>query len=139
MQDSTPTEPDTRRADRDGWMVAHEEQLHVHTRMRATGRVVVRKVVVEREETITVKLRREELRIEEEPVHDAHVVDGDAGRMGGQEIVMVLHEERPVVSTELIPVERVRVTTDLLTEQVTLTEEVRRENIDLEAPRGAAS
>ena len=43
---------------------------------------------------------------------------------------MTLHAERPVVQKEAVPVERVRMDTDTVTETHTVNEEVRKEQID---------
>ncbi|HET9380955.1 MAG TPA: DUF2382 domain-containing protein, partial [Streptomyces sp.] len=43
-----------------------------------------------------------------------------------------LHEERPVVETETVPVERVRMTTHERVEQETVHGTVRKERIDTE-------
>jgi stress response protein YsnF len=46
---------------------------------------------------------------------------------------VTLHEERPVVSKEeATPVERVRLGTEEVTEEQTVTEEVRKERIEAE-------
>jgi stress response protein YsnF len=45
---------------------------------------------------------------------------------------VVLHEERPVVEKEAVPVERVRLDTETVTEQQTVGEEVRKERVDVE-------
>ena len=51
----------------------------------------------------------------------------------------MLHEERPVVTTEAVPVERVRLGTETVTDQETVTGEVRKEQVELDdetLPRG---
>ena len=45
---------------------------------------------------------------------------------------MVLTEERVVVSKEAVPVERVRLDTETVTEEKSVTEDVRKEQIDLD-------
>jgi hypothetical protein len=45
---------------------------------------------------------------------------------------VILHEERPVVETRAEPKERVRLTTDEVTEEETVTGEVRKERIEAE-------
>jgi stress response protein YsnF len=55
--------------------------------------------------------------------------------MGGpdlsdEEHEVILHEERPVVDKETVPVERVRLDKDTVTEDVTVNEEVRKEHIE---------
>jgi stress response protein YsnF len=47
-----------------------------------------------------------------------------------------LHEERPVVQKETVPVEQVRLGTDTVTEEQTVQEQVRKEKIDVDEPRG---
>ena len=42
----------------------------------------------------------------------------------------MLREERPVVEKEAVPVERVRLDTETVTDQVTVDEEVRKERVD---------
>ncbi len=49
----------------------------------------------------------------------------------------MLTEQRPVVEKETVPVERVRLDTATVTEQATVTEDVRQENIKLEQDPGA--
>jgi stress response protein YsnF len=45
---------------------------------------------------------------------------------------VVLHEERPVTQKETVPVERVQLDTETVTEQETVGEEVRKERVDVE-------
>ena len=45
---------------------------------------------------------------------------------------MVLTEERPVVQKETVPVERVRLGKDTVTEQEQVNEKVRKERIEVE-------
>lgn len=44
----------------------------------------------------------------------------------------MLTEERPVVVKETVPVERVRLGTETVTEQTEVSEQVRKENIELD-------
>jgi stress response protein YsnF len=54
-------------------------------------------------------VRREEVRVEREPVTDANREDALSGAdIGEAEHEVTLHEERPVVEIEAVPVERVR-------------------------------
>jgi len=43
---------------------------------------------------------------------------------------VTLTEERPVVEKEAVPVERVRLATDTVTDEATVSEDVRKEAID---------
>ncbi|MDQ0867850.1 uncharacterized protein (TIGR02271 family) [Arthrobacter sp. V1I9] len=112
-------------------MTRSEEPLHVGTEKQAAGRARLRKYVTTENVTTTVPVQREEVRVEREPITDANV----GAAMGGpaiseEEHEVILHEERPVVEKETVPVERVRLDKDTVTENVTVNEEVRKENIE---------
>ena len=122
----------------DGAMIRSEEQLQVGTEQVAATRARLVKYVVTEDVQITVPIRREEIRVEEVPV-DADDDDGRrlrwlaagaaTGRAGGLPDEIVLHTERPVVTVEVVPVERVRLRTELVEGQETVTEQVQREQI----------
>jgi uncharacterized protein (TIGR02271 family) len=119
---------------RDEAMTRSEEELLVDTVWRPAERVRLRKRVVEEDVTVTVRVRREELEITREPVSHYEPPRRDAGERI-EDVVIVLHEERPVVTTEVVPVERVRVHRYLLRAgRETIGDTVRREQIDLERP-----
>jgi uncharacterized protein (TIGR02271 family) len=122
----------------DGAMTRSEERLRVATERYAAKRVRVVKYVVTEEVTVTVPIRREEIRIEEVPLDaDAPATAGalDAVGTGGLPETIVLHTERPVVTTEVVPVERVRVHTEWVQEQVQVRDQVRRERVDVHEDR----
>jgi len=50
--------------------------------------------------------------------------------LSDEEHEVTLHEERPVIEKETVPVERVRLDTETVTDQVTVDEEVRKERIE---------
>jgi uncharacterized protein (TIGR02271 family) len=123
----------------DGAMTRSEEQLRVTLQRYAAKRVRVVKYVVTEEVMVTVPVRREEIRIEEVPL-DADASTAAAGAMDtlaptGLPEVIVLHAERPVVSTEVVPVELVRLSTELVTEHVQVRDTVRRERVDVDEDR----
>src|SRR5688500_16569895 len=115
-------------------MTRSEEQLRVTTERYAAKRVRVVKYVVTEEVQVTVPIRREEIRIEELPLDDDPTAAGalGAGGAGGLPETIVLHTERPVVTTEVVPVERVRLRTEWVEEQVQVRDEVRRERVDVD-------
>jgi stress response protein YsnF len=122
--------PDHRPAD--GGMVRSEERLRVATEQVAATRVRVVKYVVTEEVQITVPIRREEIRIEEVPLDTADepgesLVPTPAG--GGLPDEIVLHTERPVVTVEVVPTERVRLRTEVVQGQETVSGQVQREQI----------
>jgi uncharacterized protein (TIGR02271 family) len=120
-------------------VVLSEEQLRVSTRTEVIGRVRVRKQVTSEEVAQTVTLRREELLVEDLPLDgtSGRGADGalDASAAGDEEFEVVLHEERLVVVT--VPVERVRVRVHRVTEEVAVSEVVRRERIALDVSPSA--
>ncbi|SHN89079.1 conserved domain-containing protein, partial [Geodermatophilus obscurus] len=130
---AVPTPPAT-----DGAMTRSEEQLRVATERYAAKRVRVVKYVVTEEVQVTVPIRREEIRIEEVPLGDgAPATTGalDTVGTGGLPETIVLHTERPVVGTEVVPVERVRLRTEWVQEQVQVRDQVRRERVDVDRDR----
>ena len=132
---ATTTMPPGQEDDGDIEVTLSEEQLAVETRPIPTERVHLRKRVVTEDVTLTVTLRREELVIEREPVgrtsHQAAETDFPLGD-DGREIEFVLHAEEPVVTKRVVPVERVRVKRNTITEERHLSDTVRRERVDVD-------
>jgi uncharacterized protein (TIGR02271 family) len=117
----------------DNAMTRSEEQLNVGTRSEEVGRARLRKYVVTENVTESVPVSREEVRVEREPITDANIgnaMDGPA--ISEEEHEVTLHAETPVVEKEAVPVERVRLDTETVTEQATVTEGVRKEQIDVD-------
>jgi uncharacterized protein (TIGR02271 family) len=116
----------------DDAMTRSEEQLHVGTERREAGRARLRKYVVTENVTKTVPVMHEEVRIEREPITNANRGDAlDGPAISEEEHEVVLHAERPVVQKEAVPVERVRLDKEIVTEQETVTSDVRKEKIEL--------
>ena len=114
-------------------MTRSEEHLRVGTATQEAGRVRLRKYVVTEQQSVQVPVTREEVRIEREPITDANRGDALEGpAISEEEHEVVLHAERPVVATEAVPVERVRLGTETVTEQEQVSGEVRKEQIELE-------
>ncbi|MDQ1035413.1 uncharacterized protein (TIGR02271 family) [Streptomyces sp. V3I8] len=121
------------RGTEDGAMTRSEEHMHVGAERYETGRARLRKYVVTEEVQQTVPLRHEEVRLEREPITDANRGDAMAGpEISEAEHEVTLHAERPVVQTETVPVERVRLSTEEVAEEETVTGEVRKERIAAE-------
>ncbi|MDX3571081.1 PRC and DUF2382 domain-containing protein [Streptomyces sp. ID05-47C] len=114
-------------------MTRSEERMHVGVERRETGRARLRKYVVTEDVEQTVSVRKEQAHIEREPITEAN---RDAALTGPEiseaEHEVILHEERPVVETETVPVERVRLTADEHTEEETVRGQVRKERIEAE-------
>ena len=117
----------------DNAMTRSEEQLRVGTERVEAGRARLRKYVTTETETRTVPVAKETVHVEREPITDANMPNAMAGpAISEEEHEVVLTEERPVVQKEAVPVERVRLDTDTVTENVQVTEEVRKEQIDMD-------
>lgn len=115
----------------DDAMTRSEERLSVGKEKQATGRARLRKYVTTENVTQTVPVQREELRVEREPITDGNVGAAMSGPdLSEEEHEVILHEERPVVDKETVPVERVRLDTENVTDEVTVDEEVRKERIE---------
>jgi stress response protein YsnF len=125
-----------------GAMTRSEEQLRVGTERVATTRARLVKYVVTEEVQITVPIRREEIRVEQVPVdaeegswvgESLDVPPASAGvgtpASGGLPDEIVLYTERPVVTVEVVPVERVRLRVDTVEGQETVSGQVQREQI----------
>jgi uncharacterized protein (TIGR02271 family) len=117
----------------DNAMTRSEEQLNVGTQKVQTGRARLRKYVVTEQQNVTVPVTREEVRLEREPITDANIGNATSGpAISEEEHEVTLTEERVVVNKEAVPVERVRLDKETVTEQQTVSEEVRKEQIELE-------
>jgi uncharacterized protein (TIGR02271 family) len=115
----------------DDAMTLSEERVNVGTQQVETGRARLRKYVVTENVTETVPVTREEARVVREPITEANVgnaMDGPA--ISEEEHEVTLHAERPVVEKEAVPVERVRLDTETVTEQQQVTDTVRKERVD---------
>jgi uncharacterized protein (TIGR02271 family) len=121
----------------DDAMTRSEEELHIGTRVRERGRVRLRKYVTTEQVTQTVPVQREQVRLEPVPAADDDAATGGPGGTdSGQEVV--LHEEEPVVEKRVVPKERVRLGKQTVSGEEQVTEEVRKERIELEeGPAGS--
>ncbi|MFC4059095.1 DUF2382 domain-containing protein [Planomonospora corallina] len=123
----------TARPGRDDAMTRSEEQLTVGTEEHETGRARLRKHVVTEEQQVSVPVTREEVRVEREPITDANRDEALAGPdLRESEHEVTLHEERPVVDKQAVPVERVRLDKQRVTDAETVSGQVRKERIDVD-------
>ena len=117
----------------DDAMTRSEEELRVGMRERESGRVRLRKYVVTEHVQQTVPVRREEVRLEREPITDANRERATAGPdISEEEHEVVLHEEQLVVDKRVVPKERVRLAKDTITDEQQISEELRKEQIDVD-------
>jgi uncharacterized protein (TIGR02271 family) len=117
----------------DDAMTRSEEEVRVGTTRRETGRARLRKHVVTENVTRTVPVQREEVRIEREPIVGGNVDRAtDGPDISEAEHEVTLHAEEPVVEKRTVPKERVRMDRDTVTDEETVSEEVRKERIEPE-------
>jgi uncharacterized protein (TIGR02271 family) len=126
-----PVGRDTSGPTTDDAMTRSEEELRVGKAEQERGRARLRKYVVTEQVQQTVPVRREEVRVEREPITDANVDDAVSGpEISEEEHEVVLHEEQPVVEKRTVPKERVRMDKESVTEEAQVSEEVRKERIE---------
>ena len=121
----------------DDAMTRSEEQLHVGKQSRESGRARLRKYITTENVTKTVPVSHEEARIQREPITDANrdaAMDGPT--ISEEEHEVTLHAEEPVVDKETVPVERVRLDTETVTDEATVSEDVSKEEIEMEGEGG---
>jgi uncharacterized protein (TIGR02271 family) len=124
---------DTSGPNTDTAMTRSEERLQVGTESVESGRVRLRKYIVTENVTQTVPITREEVRVEREPITEAN---RDAAMSGAdlseEQAEITLHEDRPVTVKETVPIERISLTKDTVTDETEVSETLREERIDTE-------
>jgi uncharacterized protein (TIGR02271 family) len=120
----------------DDAMTRSEERLHVGTESVQTGTARLRKHIVTEMQNVTVPVSHEEVTVTREPITDENVGDAMSGpELSEEEHEVVLNTERVVVAKETVPVERVALGTETVTEQQQVSEEVAHEEIEVVEPQ----
>lgn len=111
-----------------------EERLHVDKEEVQTGEVHVTKKTVHDTETIEVPVEREEIVVERRSVQDGEVdiMDGDFDEET-ESITIPVKEEKVTVDKDTVVTEEVEIKKEHETDVEHVTEDVRREEIDIEA------
>ncbi|MER6605542.1 PRC and DUF2382 domain-containing protein [Streptomyces sp. NPDC000927] len=110
-------------------LIRSEEQLRVDTEEYESGRARLHKYVVTENVTRTVPLTHEEVRVVRETLQPGERTTGPAN-ISEQDVEVTLHAERATTRKETVPVERVRLETERVTEQKEISAELRKEQID---------
>jgi uncharacterized protein (TIGR02271 family) len=110
-----------------------EERLRVGKESQPAGAARLRKYVVTEDVHTTVPIEHDEVRLEREPI-TPDKQRNIRPEIGDRQREFDLHAERPVVSKEQVPVERVRMTEDQVTEDQAIDEQVRSERIEADFP-----
>lgn len=121
------------RGDSKDEMVRSEERLRVGKEEQEVGHARLRKVVVNEEVRTSVPLSHEEVRVVREPIREG---DGTRANIGEAEAEVTLHAERAVTRKESVPVERVRLETEKVTETQEVSDTVRKEQIEFDDAKG---
>jgi uncharacterized protein (TIGR02271 family) len=116
-------------ATEDTALTRSEEEVNVGTRQVDAGSVRLRKWVETEPVEQDVELRRETAHVTREPVDQ---VVGDDMELRDQEIEIPLHEEQAVVEKQTVAKERIGLETDVETSHETISEDVRKERVELE-------
>jgi len=117
----------------DDAMTLSEERLRVGTTAREAGRARLRKYIVTENVSHTVPVSREEVTLQREPITDANAGNAyDGPALSEEEHEVTLHAEQAVVEKDTVPVERIRLGKETVTEQQTVTDQVRKEEVDLD-------
>jgi len=115
----------------DDAMTRSEERMRVGTEQHESGRARLRKYIVSEDVSTTVPVSHEEVTLEREPITEANRGDAMAGGdLTEEEHEVTLTEQRAVTDKETVPVERVRLGTETVTENQQVEGTVRKEQID---------
>ena len=124
---------DTSGPSTDDAMTRSEEELRVGTATREKGQVRLRKWVDTEAVSQTVPVTREEVRVEREPITEANVDQAmDGPEISEEEHEVTLYEDEVVAGRRAVPKERVRLDKDVRVDEETVTENLRKERIEVE-------
>ncbi|MEV0370883.1 PRC and DUF2382 domain-containing protein [Streptomyces sp. NPDC050636] len=130
-------EEEAKRTEQPDEIVLYGEQMQIGTEERESGRAHLRKHVVTEDVHRTVPLSHEEVRVVRTKITDEERATGRTAPPLGEGVVeVVLHEEQAVISKRTVPVERVRLETERVTEEKEVTAKLRREELELDDGRG---
>jgi uncharacterized protein (TIGR02271 family) len=135
-----PVGEDVSGPETDEAMTRSEEELRIDKIRRPSGLVRLRKYITTEQVAATVPVQREEVRIEREAITDANVGAAMSGPdLSEEEHELTLSEEEVTVDKRVVPKERVRLDKDVVTEERTVDESVRKEQIEVEGDVEAGS
>ena len=108
----------------------HEERLRVNKEKVQTGEIGLKKNIVTETQEIEVPVEKERVTIERHAVDEA-ATDGFSFDENSEEIRIPIHEERVTVDKEAVVTEEVSVNTETVTENQKVSEQVRKEELDV--------
>ena len=116
-------------ANTDGYLTLSEEQLRVGTQRVEAGRARMRKFVVTEQQTVTVPVSHDEVRIVREPLQPGESIDG--ATIGEDVIEVALMQDKVLVDKQVVGVEKVKLATQTVVEQQQVTDAVRKEQLEV--------
>lgn len=117
--------------------VRAEERVQITAVWVAAERVTFERRIVTEKRQVELTVRREELVVHRAALPDA-APDQPPGQAPSQPpLVIVLHEEVPVVQLAVQPYERVTAVVEQVTGQQTVNAELRKEHVQIQTGRGA--
>jgi uncharacterized protein (TIGR02271 family) len=119
----------TKSSNADGYLTLSEEQLRVGTQRVEAGRARMRKFVVTEQQTVTVPVSHDEVRIVREALQPGEFA-GEA-TIGEDVIEVALMQDKVLVDKQVVGVEKVKLATQTVTEQRQVTDAVRKEHIEV--------
>ena len=126
-----PTSP-PRSAETEGAVVTRsQEQLRTDAVNVVVGRARLVTTVVTENQTFTVPVRRQEVRLVYDPIPGNEQTIAQTGP-AEDTVEVILHAEHVQITTQVVPVERVRMVRRVVTTAQTITEPVHSEQITLD-------
>ena len=113
----------------DEYLTLSQEQLRVGTQRVEAGRARLRKFVVTEQQTVTVPVSHDEVKIVREALQPGEFT-GDA-TIGEDVIEVTLMQDEVLVDKQVVGVEKVKLATQTVTEQRQVTEQVRTEQLEV--------
>ncbi|MFD0331224.1 DUF2382 domain-containing protein [Streptacidiphilus monticola] len=109
-----------------------EERLDITKEWRVLGRARLRKYVTAEQVERRVPVVRERVRVERTPVSDQERAQLTEREIAEAIEEVTLHEERVTARKTVVPVERVRLVVERVTEEQVVREQLRREHIQIQ-------
>jgi uncharacterized protein (TIGR02271 family) len=121
-------------------MTRSEESLGVSKVRRPSETVRLKKYVVTEPVQKTIPVQREEVRLEREPIDRENIDEAMEGpEIAEREHDVTLNREEVRIEKDVKPVERVRLEKDVTTEEQRISDEVRKEKIDVDRKEDKAA
>ena len=130
-EDYQPSLSDYTRRNDDGTLKLHEERLNVNKEKEETGEVRLKKDVVTETQTVEVPVEKERVTVTRNTL-DEPVEEGFEFTETDEEIKVPIHEEKVTVDKDTVVTEEVEIKKDNVTENITISEDVRKEELQID-------